>query len=434
MSLPTNKNSESGEHIDKLFRNAMGQQEVNPSPRVWKNLNWKLLIGELVHFNFTNVPKLALVSIAGSILVVASLTYWALQSDNSQTISQLSESPTASVKQPASPENISVKHIVNNVNKNYLIASNVRIEKSAPAAEPEVSTPASSRVINENTSTSLAIKSMDPLMFSNFDLVPESDTLSFIRSGEVFKYAREKMPVPSFFSADLGVAPELALYNSKGASAKEFNYWANVGIAYHYSRFSIHTGLGLGQTSDEGIYKIEYKSNDSVSFYKEVIGYYPDPANPSKIIYITKNHAIYDSVMHIADDRTRDRYTYIQIPLLLGFSVFESSKFCLGIEAGPAVSFLINQKKAQPVIDIPYGKLVKLQDNSPSRLKTTWQLWVKLSVEYQFTKNWGLVINPYYKYYLTSPSQSSETGNRTIQAFGVDVGIQYFFGRKSNKK
>ena len=192
--------------------------------------------------------------------------------------------------------------------------------------------------------------------------------------------------------------------------------------------------MGYGYTYDDGRYVVDYRSNDSVSYYRRVIGYIQDPANPGHIIYVIRNQAIYDSVNHIADDRTRNRYTYIQIPLLVGYSLYETSRFRLGFEIGPAVSFLIGSKLAEPVVDFPNGRLIKLQDNTPSRLSTNWQLWVNLSIEYQFTKQWGLSINPYYKYFITPPSQTSENETRNTQSFGLDIGIQYFFGRKGNKK
>jgi len=474
MSQPTNNNSGSGKNIDDLFRDILGKQELSPSPKVWKALNWKLLIRELSRFNFINVPGITMVSVTAAIVLVAALTYWAVQPGSKSNSEILPKTPvqvtgpSTVVKNNTEP---SVKPVAANGNINTrpapaviqtqpaftpskhsqkpeaLIASNAKIEKApvaastpavnplavpaiAPAAGKEVNTLAT----NANTASYKSIQLMDALEFSCFDLQNSPDTLTFIRSGEVFKYVREKAHVPSFFSASLGIAPEMALYSSNGTSTQEFNYWANAGIAYHFSRFSVRTGFGLGYTYDEGNYKVQYRSNDSVSFYKEVIGYYPDPVNQGQFIYITKNHAIYDSVTHMADDRTRNRYTYLQIPLLLGYNVFETRNFSLGIEAGPAVSFLISEKKAQPVIDIPNGRLISLQDYSPTHQPTNWQLWVRLSLEYQFTRNWGLVVNPYYKYFITSPTQSSEGGNRNTQAFGIDLGIQYMFGRKSNKK
>jgi len=447
MGQPKNTNSGTGKNLDAFFRETIGEQEIRPSPRVWRNLQWKLLARELIHFNFTNVSGLALVSVSAGLILLASLTYWVVRPDGSTSVRATGKSFSSAAIQPATttpsvqpvlpvakvlaPANSPVQH---SMTPSALVASNRKINQAVPASEPEASPYVNTRAITENHTVSTAIQLIDPLLFTAFDLAPLSDTIRFIRSGEVFSYIHEKMPVTSFFSADLGVAPEVALYSSGGASTKEFNYWFNAGIAYHYSRFSIRSGVGLGQTSDEGIYRIEYRSNDSVSYYKEVTGFYPDPLNPSKIIYITKNHTIYDSLTHITDDRTRNRYTYLQIPLLLGYTVYETSRISIGFEAGPAFSFLINEKKAQPVIDIPNGRLIKLQDNSLSRQAVNWQLWVNLSISYQFTKNWGLMINPYYKYYLTSPTQTSETGNRSAQAFGLDVGIQYLFGSKKNKK
>ena len=462
MSQPSN-NSGSGKNLDDLFRESIGKQEFTPSPRVWKSLNLKLLIRELEHFNFINVSKLAILSAAGSIIVVATLSYWAFFSGNASTSMVSSVVPEKVTVPPSTQQNISgklmpepgsasskplahqeikeVKPIQTAIvparqkqSGGSLIASSAKIEKTLTVSEPFSSQPVQNNGETIAAAANSDISSLDPLGFSTFDVSPSLDTISFIRSGEVFKYVREKMPVPSFFSADIGLAPEMALYRSNGTGTSEFNYWANAGIAYHYSRFSIRTGLGLGYTFDEGSYRLQYRSNDSVSFYKEVIGYYPDPSDPSRIIYVTRNHALYDSVTHIADDRTRNRYTYLQIPLLLGYTIFETPRLCLGIEAGPAISFLINEKKAQADINIPNGRLIKLDDNSTSRLPTNWQLWARLTIEYQFTKHWGLIINPYYKYFLTSPAQSPETGNRTTQAFGLDIGIQYQFGRKSNKK
>lgn len=468
MTEPTNNNSGSGKNLNDLFRESIGQQEFSPSPKVWRNLNWKLLIRELKQFNFINIPKLALVSVSTGLVIIASLTYWVLQPGGYHTPATGPETHAPVVIQPSTQKSIPVKpeekpvtltekpsaqypaganpvHSTGmtakrNLNAVTLIASNTVVENTLTVTATPVNaeTPAGSVATREEPATkqfsNTGIQPLVPLVFSNFETWPSTDTLSFIRSGEVFKYVRDKIPVSSFFSANLDIAPEMALYRSNGSTNQEFNYWVNAEIAYHFSRFSVHTGLGLGYTYDEGIYKMQYRSNDSVSFYKEVIGYYTDPANPAKIIYITRNHAIYDSITHMADDRTRNRYTYLQIPLLLGYDVFETRRFCLGIEAGPAFSFLINERKAEPSINIPDGRLILLQDNTPPRQPTNWQLWVRLSIGYQFTKNWGLVISPYYKYFLTSPVQSSESGTPTTQAIGLDVGIQYLFGRKINKK
>lgn len=474
MTEPTNQNSGPGKDLDNLFREAIGKQEFTPSPRVWRALNWKLLMRELMHLNFTNVPRLAFLSATGGLVIVASLTYLALRT------SSPSENQAAAGVQAADKENFAVnaEPVRAAQNSTSLATSNRQaVDKQAETAVPKPSatalkeskgnmtqaarsiTQAKSALLayNKSSATSSAsapstlvtareelnapspptnesIRFLDPIDFSGFEMLPSADTISFIRSGEVFSFVRETPRSTSFFSVGAGIAPEMALYRSNGSTTRDYNYWLNTTAAWHFSKFSVRTGIGIGYTYDEGVYKVEYRSNDSVSYFKEVIGYYTDPANPSRIIYITKDRAIYDSVTHMADDRTRNRYTYIQIPLLLGYTILETPRFTLGFEAGPALSLLINEKKAQPIIEIPNGRLILLQDNTPSRLSTNWQLWAKLTIGYQISRNWGLMINPYYKYYLTSPTQAGENGSRSTQAFGLDIGIQYLFGNKARKK
>jgi len=477
MSQLNNQNPGPGKNLDDLFRDAIGNQEVTPSPMVWKSLNWKLLIRELMHFNFTNVPRLAIVSATVGLVVVASLTYWAVSHDSDRDSAPSQNIPVhsglkpatvpATVKSTAAERSYPIKSANYPVKQDPAVASRpshtlnrnpwpssapaavtrVQLATNAKPASPSVpviieptaihpespSQPSVTKEVSQaNETSSLVIEPLNSLDFSGFTVT--DDTLTFVRNGEVFKYVREKIPVPSFFSANLGVAPELSVYTSNGTSTAQGNYWLNAGLAYHFSRFSVRTGLGIGYTYDEGKYLVSYRSNDSVSYYRKVIGYIQDPANPGHLIYITRNQAIYDSLNHIADDRTRNRYTYIQVPLLIGYSIYETSRFRLGFEIGPAVSFLIGSKKAEPVVDYPNGRLIKVEDNTPSRLSTNWQLWLDLSIEYQFTRNWGLSINPYYKYFITNQFQSTESGTPDSQAFGLDIGIQYFFGRKDHKK
>ena len=461
MTEPSNLNSGPGKDLDNLFREAIGKQEFTPSPRVWRALNWKLLIRELMHFNFTNVPTLALLSASGGLIILASLTYWALRTEAPYEAALIANPTSAFNKEaaisvpveqavksqpglvastpstPALRENksfVSPDRKPSTDTKSTLLAYNNKPAITPAVSEPSPVITSKEEINSQMTVTDASVHFITPIDFSNFEILPSDDTISFIRSGEVFKYVRETPQASSFFSVNAGIAPEMALYHSNGSTTRDYNYWLNAGVGYHFSRFSVRTGIGIGYTYDEGVYKVHYESNDSVSYFREVIGYYTDPANPSNIIYITKNHTIYDSVTHIADDRTRNRYTYIQIPVLLGYTVLETPRFSLGFEAGPALTILINEKKAEPEINIPNGRLILLQDNTPPRLSTNWQLWVKLNIGYQITKNWGLMINPYYKYYLTSPNQSGENGKRTSQAFGLDIGIQYLFGKKAQKK
>ena len=146
--------------------------------------------------------------------------------------------PSAEVVTPGTP-------VTQNTRPGNLLASDNKIE---PAAKyPEVpSMPSETQEITEaNESSLFVIDPINSLDFNGFTIFGTADTLTFIRSGEVYKYVREKMPVPSFFSANLGIAPELSVYSSNGTNTTQGNYWLNAGFAYHFSRFSVRTGLGI---------------------------------------------------------------------------------------------------------------------------------------------------------------------------------------------
>ena len=55
--------------LDALFRKTLGNSQMEPSPDLWKGINQKLLLSELVHFNFTNVPKTFWIGAGGAALI-----------------------------------------------------------------------------------------------------------------------------------------------------------------------------------------------------------------------------------------------------------------------------------------------------------------------------------------------------------------------------
>ena len=190
--------------------------------------------------------------------------------------------------------------------------------------------------------------------------------------------------------------------------------------------------MGINYTADDGIYRIEYKSKDSVGFYNMVVSAYSQQ-DPTEIVYITQRVVVYDSLQHIADDRTRNRYTYLQVPFLAGFRMLETDRLGLTVYAGPMVSFLIGKKEAEPVIDYPNARIIRIDNNTPVRVTTNWQLWLGLRLDYKISKEFSLFAEPNYKYYFQPVVNQKEEPSHNPYAIGLGIGIQYNFGRKTYK-
>jgi hypothetical protein len=164
-----------------------------------------------------------------------------------------------------------------------------------------------------------------------------------------------------------------------------------------------------------------------------VVSFAVNQQNPSQIDYVTQQVIVYDSLQHIADDRTRNRYTYLQVPFFAGFRILETNRLGLTVYTGPMVSFLIGKKEAQPVIDYPNARIIRIDNNTPIRVKTSWQLWLGLRLDYKISKEFSLYAEPNYKYYFKPVSEQKEGIAKNPYSIGLGIGIQYNFGRKINK-
>jgi hypothetical protein len=201
-------------------------------------------------------------------------------------------------------------------------------------------------------------------------------------------------------------------------------------MAYHLGRFTIQSGLSLGYVYDHADYRINYKSKDSIGYFTSIITFTVNPGNV--IVYTTKDIAVYDSLQHIADDRALNRYTYLRIPIMIGFELFETNRLSIGIKAGPAISFLIGSKEASVIIDYPNARLIRIDNNTLVRVKMNWEIQAALDIEYRLIKNFSLYAEPTYKHYF-KPFETQESATITAKdpySIGIEVGARFNFGKK----
>lgn len=435
------------ERMDALFREGLDGQRIEPSRSLWKEISRKLLWREILRLNFTNLSRTVLVGGAGVLAILSTVTYLAIWQSPAGEVKELNNNAvvpghsvsevTAAVKavapiKPAPPasgnsfpdRDYSSQRITGSVlSSKSSTHETVILQAEEPSQNLLISNTASTQKVFLPSITKL--ESMDVRELSK---TPACDTLIIVTPTEIIKINRENQLARQFFSVTLGVTPEVAFYQSPDAYSK-VNFWINAGITFHISRFSIGLTPGLGLVNDDGIYKIDYKSKDSIGFYNSVVSYTINPVT-NQIVYNTEKRNIYDSVMHVADDRTRDRYTYLQIPLLLGYRFIETNRLSLTIEAGPAVSFLIGRRESAPAVDYPNARIIKVENNTPTRVETNWQVWAGLNLEYRLSKSVSFFCAPVYKYYLSPIFEKEGVSYSKPWSVGLGVGLQVNFGQK----
>jgi len=439
--------------MDEFLRQTLDGHRIEPRPGLWKTISRKLLWKEIRHFNFKNVPARFLVAGTAGLLVISSTLYLILPGNTAHIAESTSNNPATvpvlsvikstpsgnipAVVQPVSkistdpstndiPSVSSGKNNISGINLAHTTthASASKVDQPPHRGNFLAVVPAGSG----KTGSHFDISRLLPIESSLFWIQPGKDTIISISTPNgILRYRKEHQAAVRFYSASLGVDPEMA-FNAQPDVNSTFNFWINGRIAYHISRFSVTTGIGLGYVFDEGKYRIDYQSLDSIGYFNKVVSFTTGANN--EIIYNTVTKNVYDSLRHMADDRTRDRYTYLQVPLLLGYRIFESNAVSLTLQAGPAVSFLVSSKMSDPLISYPNARIIKVEDNTPTRVTSNWQLWANLNLEIRLNRKISLYVEPSCKYYLKPIIEQENMSFKAPWSVGLGIGIQFNFGKK----
>jgi hypothetical protein len=467
--------------IDNLFRQTLGDHTVEPSESLWLGVSRKLLWKEITRFKFTNLPPKYWLAGTAVVAVIVGLIFLYPGSQQSMQLKSYQGteiSPTGnsgkvsgsvgnkdirtenagkndnstnqSHVSDASQATYSTGHTTTNQHADKPASSYTVLRRSNPAYKgqgiasvsrpspnPAKNTGENSLLVSGESSALLPVVPSEGLSLAMIKSLESSglyienfrDTIiSFRTSQGIMRVQKDKPLKVQSFSTDFGVTPEWISYKTTH-SYSEMNYWLNANISYHFSRFSIKTGVALGYVYDEGKYSIKYLSKDSIGYFTSVISFYVNPENQNELIFNTKNVAVYDSLQHFTDDRTRNRYTYLEFPLLIGYQLFETNNLSLDIMAGPAFTLLIGTREAAPFIDYQNARIIRIDENTPERVKMNWKIALSLHLEYRVTRNLGCYLEPSYKYYFNSFTKSEEKSGRDPYSIGVGLGIRYHFGQ-----
>lgn len=190
------------------------------------------------------------------------------------------------------------------------------------------------------------------------------------------------------------------------------------------SGFRISSGIGYSRMQDIGSYRIDYKSYDSVGYFLDIVSFSVDPKNPDNIVLLLREEAIYDSVPHYTITEKNNSYSYIDIPLSLGYTFLNKGRISLTVQAGMKFSWLVN--KSEPVVDfsVSNGELIGIERQVPARASTNWRFTAGLDMGYLLTDRLSLHLEPVFEQYI-SPVYVKQNGYKPRKPIvtGMKAGI-----------
>ena len=223
------------------------------------------------------------------------------------------------------------------------------------------------------------------------------------------------------------------VYNLPNSITKNNGYSIDLNIGYYYHNTLIETGFGIGRYNEYGNSSIDYTKMDITGSYNYIdsvtYNVYVDPVTHITVIdriYHFSINDVYDSIRNILEDQVSNQYTYLNLPLIIGYKK-DFKKLSLTIKGGACVSLLIHKKRSGLNIRDNNIIISKIINEPPGRIKTYWQLIGSVGCHYQFTNKLNIAIEPTIKYYMNSIYQEYGNTKEQIYSIGICTGILYRF-------
>ncbi|MDO9510241.1 MAG: outer membrane beta-barrel protein [Bacteroidales bacterium] len=221
-------------------------------------------------------------------------------------------------------------------------------------------------------------------------------------------------------SAGLFFTPEW-LFNTTGLDAKNMRS-AGLEINYQLHRYSIRMGMGISHNRSNEEWDMAYQSYlgsyqklDSMSFMYDAENHVLVPK------YYLSDVTIYDERIENEKSIVSSTYTYLQIPLVMGYDFAEWKNLSFGLRAGPQLSLLIDASNSEPTYDAGNNRVISMTNISPDRLKTNWQFTAGPICNMWFGKGLSLQLEPHLKYYFNSVYEKATTDKPF--AFGMRASV-----------
>ncbi len=188
--------------------------------------------------------------------------------------------------------------------------------------------------------------------------------------------------------------------------------------------FYLKSGLAYLSWEEKAVYDFEYRKNELVYSYNYVDSAHVDP-NSGNINYFTSPRDIYDSVDHLQPDQVRYRYRVLQVPLVLGYKVFENKKLKFNVFAGVGGDFRIGGREYRPVLDRENSSIISEVNYLDYRFSVNWRILGGLSLQYRISDKWSFYVEPSYQQYLKSVYR--ESGLKKASYIEIKSGIMFKF-------
>lgn len=446
--------------MDNFLRGALGNLEVQPTQSVWKGISKRLIIFELLRFNFTNVGKAWVYSGLAVVATVAGLSYFGLQEDtldpdpttpalNTEQTSarelentarleketiQISESSTPSTSVSSSemipePEKL-VTHQTASKMPTDISSTTQHPTPLNPKVELNIAPVSEKQGITRNTEThfseaqTIESKSTDLSLTKSQVIWPALDSSQLHLNTEYNKDANSSSAAEWFISANY--MPEW-LFSEEDIYVN--NQQLSLKAGMQYDKLTASIGIGLKTEKTPGIYQSNYSTYDSVGYFYDIEYFEEHPFIEDSIIIHYTIRNIFDSSHHQSEmNGPNQRRRWLFIPVEVGYQIISKPKYEL---TGKFVaSFGWEFYTETPDVSGAFPSNYTLEEITPISQSFV-QVGLGIENSFSIMPQWWVMAEPRINYYTKSPYQIKGSHHTGPIGFGLLIGVKYKFkGRR----
>jgi hypothetical protein len=294
--------------------------------------------------------------------------------------------------------------------------------------------------ITENTNP-IIVQEENPIIASDPE-IPNTDPIisgAVVDTSTITAGTEEQTPEHDYGRAAnifLGAKFTPGVLYGVGDSKNAFTYGAQVDVGYQRRNLSIQSGLGIEFHRFDNAYRTEYLAYEATGEYAYVTSFIIDTIpfyfNDSLMGYIyrpifsTTAVEVYDSVAHQEVLNRQTHYTYLNIPLSVGYH-YTHKNWTFGLKAGGNMTILMQQREEELALINENASLSSLSRLTPER-KNVWFSFILLpEIEYYFNDDISLYVEPWFRYSFRQTGAESEGYGIKPYSLGLNAGLKIHF-------
>ena len=149
-----------------------------------------------------------------------------------------------------------------------------------------------------------------------------------------------------------------------------------------------------------------YQALDYITYHWDSRHYHLIPT------YFTTWKEVFDTALHKNYFTLEKEYTYLQIPMILGYDFFTEKWFSIGVRVGPVMSLLLKTRELTSEYDAGKDEVISINNVTPDRIHLNWQAMGGINASFRLSGFIIFDLEPEIRYYFNSVYEKSSPSDK----------------------